>query len=274
MAKTTQFQHLVSQIHQLKGAQSFQTQINQFVQILSETHFADSVTPEEIELLKSEKIYFSEKGLQFSASASRLDSEIYFDFDNDVSYARSNPRGKNDLLLKAIGFKNQPLRVLDLTAGLLRDAIFMAQAGCQVTSLERDFLLYLCLSWGIMKSESPCVQSLNLLHRTAQEFLKKQSLLHYDVIYYDPMYPETKSSALPKKEIQFLRDHIGEDKDRDEMIQFILASNIRSRIVFKRHPGEKNKIKKEKPLAVTNQQIVLFEGKSVVFEVYISKPKI
>ncbi len=274
MGKTKLFQHFVSQLHQLKGAPSFQSEIDRFLEVLRETDLPESMTNEKMAQIidpvtQKEFLEFGEKGLQFSSQASELQKEIYFDFDEDPSYSRPNTRGKNDLLLKAIGFKNQPLRVLDLTAGLLRDSVFMAQSGCQVTSLERNFSLYLCLAWGIQRSESTVFQNINLLHRSAQEFLKTQNLIPYDVIYYDPMYPESKSAALPKKEIQFLRDLIGEDLDRDAVLQMILTSNVRSRVVMKRHPQDK--MKKEKQKDYPGQQVVLFEGKAVVFEVFLPK---
>lgn len=274
MEKKKIFQHFVSQLHQLKGASSFQSEIDRFVEALKETDLPETMSEQKIALMidpstKKEILEFGEKGLQFSAEASSLQHALLFDFDEDSSYSRPNNRGKNDLLLKAIGYKNQPLRVLDLTAGLLRDSVFMAQAGCQVTSLERNFLLYLCLAWGMSRAEARVMQNIHLLHRSAYEFLQSQNLIPYDVIYYDPMYPESKSTALPKKEIQFLRDYIGEDKDRDETLQLILKSNVRSRVVVKRHPQDK--MKKEKLKMTTNQQVVNFEGKAVVFEVFLPK---
>lgn len=263
------FQHFVSQLHQLPGAAQCQIRIEEFVSLLSETDLQESVTAAEVEALKSGKIFFKDQGLRFSEHASPLQAEIAFDFDEDPSYSRSNMRGKNDLLLKAIGFKNHPLRVLDLTAGLLRDSVFMSQAGCQVTSLERNFLLYLCLAWGLMLAQADFTRNLNLLYRSASDFLRTRNLLYYDVIYYDPMYPEMKSTALPKKEIQFLRELIGEDTDRDETLELILKSNIKSRVVVKKHPAEKKNLKKLKEFPPANQQLISFEGKAVLFEVYI-----
>ena len=275
MEKKKIFHHFISQLHQLKGASTFQSEIDRFIEVLRETDLPESMTEEQVQMIvdqttKNERLEFGVNGLQFSAAVTSLQHELFFDFDNDPSYARSNPRGKNDLLLKAIGYKNQPLRVLDLTAGLLRDSIFMAQAGCQVTSLERNFLLYLCLTWGLMKTNSSTVQNINLLHRSAEEFVKSQNLLPYEVIYYDPMYPESKSTALPKKEIQFLRDYIGEDRDRDDVLKLILASAVRSRVVVKRHPQDKAKKDKSNEKIFPGWQAICFEGKAVVFDVYIS----
>lgn len=67
----------------------------------------------------------------------------------------------------------------------------------------------------------------------ARDYLRSAPGANLDVIYLDPMYSERHKSALPKKDLQQLRDWVGDDEDAQEL--FLLAKQSRvKRIVVKR----------------------------------------
>ena len=116
---------------------------------------------------------------------------------------RLNVGAKDDPLKKAIGYKkNTPLKVLDLTGGLFRDAHHMATMGCEVTALEEVGELAEAFQ-ELLKTDP--VENLRIIHTSAEDYLSELSE-QYDVAYYDPMFPEKKKSALPGKEAQLLQE--------------------------------------------------------------------
>ncbi|NLF24366.1 MAG: class I SAM-dependent methyltransferase, partial [Deltaproteobacteria bacterium] len=54
-----------------------------------------------------------------------------------------------------------------------------------------------------------------------------------DVIYLDPMFPESKSSALNKQTMRFCRDVAGDDLDAGELLEAALETGCK-RVVVKR----------------------------------------
>ena len=165
-----------------------------------------------------------------------MDSQLKIDFDkNKIDYQRKGI-SKKDLLARAVGIKSTGLRVLDLTAGLAIDAVHLARLGCQVTSLERNPQVFLLLQEAWAKTERSEIKSIRFIHADAQKYLfecAEKVKDDFDVIYYDPMYPEKKKKSLPRKEMQVFRDWVGDDLDADEVIEVGLKSLIR-RFVIKR----------------------------------------
>jgi 16S rRNA (guanine1516-N2)-methyltransferase len=201
--------------------------------------------------------------------------EIVFEFENReqkvkvvVEFSsRHKIGGKDDLLAKAIALKSitkktgEPLRVLDLTAGLGRDAFHMAQLGCDVTALERNMTLATALQRAWKNSDRE--EKLNIVHADAVHYLSGLAVgREPDVIYYDPMFPEKKKSALAGKESQLLQLLAGETSNEAEESQvFELALvKARHRVVVKR------------PLSapfIGRKPEVIFKGKAVRFDVYV-----
>jgi 16S rRNA (guanine1516-N2)-methyltransferase len=145
---------------------------------------------------------------------------------------------QKELLAKAIGVKkNQPLIVIDATAGLGRDGFLLATLGCEVLLLERHSFIAERLQQALQQAlQSPSYQHLKikLLPIDARDYLQKLSKENYpDVIYLDPMFPERRKSALVKKEMQLLQALIGEDKDADELFTIALQ-RAKKRVVVKR----------------------------------------
>ncbi len=188
------------------------------------------------------------------------------DFDNNkIDYQRKNISKKN-ILAKAIGLKSTPTRVLDLTAGLGIDAIHLSMLGCEVVSLERNPDLFVLLDQAWKNSVRPEVKKIKFLQADARAFLTSHGSTlqeNFDVIYYDPMYPEKKKSALPRKEMKMFRELVGSDNDIDEVIELVLQMGFK-RFVIKRPNNAEILNLKQKP--------IVFSGTTVQYQVFLSPP--
>lgn len=184
---------------------------------------------------------------------------LKIDFDRDqLNYSRSH-RGKNELLAKAVGSTKGIHRVLDLSVGMAIDSIFLTQLGFEVTGVERSPLLYVLLREAFLKTQDPDLKKYELHFAEAADFLKQNlGQLNFDAIYFDPMYPHKKKSALPKQEMVLFRDLVGHDEDAAEVLKEALKWDCQ-RVVVKRPINATPLI----PGAIHN-----FEGKLVRYDVY------
>ncbi len=171
--------------------------------------------------------------------------------------------GQGQLIARAVGVKKLKLpTVLDLTAGLGQDAFVLAALGCHVTMLERcDFIAKL-LDDGLKRlSAHPDFASfpLKLIQADSREYLRQLDESP-DVIYLDPMYPDTGNTALNKKEMRVLRELVGDDVDAQEVFELALTK-AKKRVVVKR-PRKGQYLTARKP-------DIEFLGKSSRFDVYL-----
>lgn len=162
-----------------------------------------------------------------------FDSEkrrIRIDFDNDkLSYARKVIA--KDPFLRAIGQNRK--KVLDVSAGLAIDAIFLCQHGHNVTAVERNPLLYTLLSHAKEKSESLKKRNIEFKFGDAAEYVQTSVAKgEFDCVYFDPMFPDKAKSALPKQEMVLFRHLVGNDMDSEAVLEELLKSG--SRVVVKR----------------------------------------
>lgn len=161
------------------------------------------------------------------------DLEFFIDFfEQKLTYQKKIQAPRKDLLARAVGLKSEGLRVVDLTAGLAQDAFFMARLGCQVQALERHPLLYFLLQNAWDKLPEEMQKSIRFEFKDALDFFKGGAI-QADVIYYDPMYPDRKKSALPRKEMQVFRALVGADEDCVDVLELALQSSV-PRVVLKR----------------------------------------
>jgi 16S rRNA (guanine1516-N2)-methyltransferase len=199
--------------------------------------------------------------------------KLQLDFSSDRYHRKL--RGKNELLAKAVGIKTltSAPKVWDLTLGFAEDAWTLARLGCQVQGFERQPELAKLVAASLEKyaagveSGSHWDASVKRLsvhaasaHQVLQNFLDGTS--HYpapDVLYYDPMFAgTTKSSALPRLEMQLLRFWLGEDHDQAEVLH--LARQI---------PGRRVVVKRAiKAPLLAEDCTHSFEGEKVRYDMY------
>ena len=195
---------------------------------------------------------------------------ILIDFIQDKRhYQRKALRGKNELMAKALGLKLGFNRVLDLTAGLAQDSVFMRCLGFEVEACERNPWIYLMLAMAHQKAlESrehlELFKNIRFYFYDGKEILEKFSgNKDKTAVYIDPMYPEKKKDALPRKEMQIFRDLVGEDEDSEILVDLALKQGYQ-RVVVKRPL-------KAPPLRLGPQHS--FKGKAVRFDLYLGKAK-
>lgn len=175
--------------------------------------------------------------LELQPTGMKASGSIYVDFLKGASeHRRLFGGGRGQLIARAIGLKSciNPT-ILDLTAGLGRDAFVLANLGCNVTMLERHPIISALLKDGLKRARTVewfQALKLKLIEIDAQCYLStlEQS---FDSIYLDPMYPIGKKSALAKKEMRLLRDVVGADEDAVQLLNLALKK-AKHRVVVKR----------------------------------------
>lgn len=189
-------------------------------------------------------LHLGAAGLELRDPGPGAPGPIFVDFcAGRAAHRRQHGGGKNQPLARAAGLgKLAAPAVLDVTAGLGRDAFVLASLGCRVTLIERAAPFAALLEDGIeralLNSEvRPIAERMRLIHADSRDYLRKLPPSDRpDVIYLDPMYPHRDKSALVKKEMRYARALVGDDADADELLSAALAA-ARYRVAVKRPKG-------------------------------------
>lgn len=197
---------------------------------------------EKIDLADECPVIFDRNGNKFSIDFNR----------NKQNYSKKKTSIKNELISKAMGAGRYGLNVLDLSAGLGIDAVFLAQLGYSVTALERNPLIYLALNEAIKHKPE---LSLEFKFGDALEYIKNSDI-GAEVIYFDPMFPEKTKSALPRQEMVFFRGLVGHDEDAEEVLEAALQIRGVRRVVVKR-PIKAPPLKK--PVSEISGKLIRFD---------------
>ncbi|MBU0730155.1 MAG: class I SAM-dependent methyltransferase [Proteobacteria bacterium] len=166
---------------------------------------------------------------------------IFVDFsDASLLYRLKHGGGIKQTLAKACGLK-PGLRpeILDVTAGLGKDAFVLASLGCTVTLMERSPIIAALLEDGLNRAmndsrTAAAASRMILVTGNSIELMKKFSDGNCpQTIYLDPMFPYRTKSALVKKEMRILREIAGYDSDAPELLETAIKT-ARQRVVIKR----------------------------------------
>lgn len=174
--------------------------------------------------------------------------------ENRQNYLKKKSNLKSELLSRALGAGKYGLNVLDISAGLAIDAVFLAQLGYQVTAVERNPLIYLALEEALAHKPE---LSLQFKFGEALKYLKAAGP-GPAVIYFDPMFPEKTKSALPRQEMVFFRNLVGRDEDALEILECALKKPGVKRVAVKRPV--------KAPALLKTATVI--EGKLVRFDLY------
>lgn len=197
--------------------------------------------------------------------------ELALDFFEDSRYQRRGHRGKSELIAKALGSQRGVKQVFDATLGLAEDAIFLSQLGFDVTGCERSSWIYLLLKDAqrrarLQKSDF----ALQVLFGSAQSYFVEMQAVDFAkrpaMIFVDPMFPEKRKTALPRKEMQIFRDVVGEDEDASTLLEGALKT-AREGVVAKRPL----KAPALQPVSGKAHVTHSFEGKTVRYDLYSVK---
>ncbi len=209
-------------------------------EILADTLDLQLLTPavlqEDIPLL-----VYTEKGLHFQLGKNQ--GILYIDFLSGAqNYRRLHGGGIKQSLARAVGIKpGKRPTVLDVTAGLGKDAFLLATLGCKVRMVERSPILNALLKDALERAASDPLTGeiienrLTLLEGDSRTIFAE---LHekMDTIYMDPMYPHRNKSALNRLEMRIIRSLVGDDRDAVELLHIALQQ-AKKRVVVKRPKG-------------------------------------
>ncbi|MCW8906560.1 MAG: class I SAM-dependent methyltransferase [Sedimenticola sp.] len=150
--------------------------------------------------------------------------------------------GRGQPLARAVGMKQgRTPSVLDMTAGLGRDAFVLASLGCEVEMIERSPLIHALLRDGLRRAllepeTVPIAGRMRLHHLDSLGLLEIGALPRSQVVYLDPMYPHRRKSALVKKEMRLFQQLVGEDGDSAGLLA-VARKLAGQRVVVKRPAG-------------------------------------
>ena len=223
-------------------------------------------------LERPDESFYLEQTEQGLALRHQIDKTIclHLDFTSGALAWRLKTAGRKQPLAKAVGFHlKSDLKILDVTAGLGRDVLFLAHLGADVTLLERHPLISSLLADAIYRLglQSQYTELSKRLHHDCvdscvfmQECLDKEHCF-FDVIYLDPMFPPRRKSALVKKDLQYLHALLGQTIEQADLL--LLALQLaRQRVVVKR-PAWAAPLSDKKPS-------YCIESKLLRYDVYIT----
>ena len=149
-------------------------------------------------------------------------------------------------------------KILDLTGGLLGDTLLFLSFGCEVITLERHPVIAFLIQSALKNAHHPAVNCLTFVPMDAETYLAQKNIP--EVVFFDPMFEDANSKALPKKEMRIFRTFVGPDQDALKVFHRARELNPK-RLVVKRprlsvELGEVPQIK--------------FEGKATRYDVYFS----
>ncbi len=192
-----------------------------------------------------------------------------------MAHRRKFGGGKGQDIAKAVGLnKGVKPRVLDLTAGMGRDAFVLASLGCSVVMVERSPLVSLLLKDGLNRAKkhvemtagndllTEVLARIRLVVGESCDLGGKLNDIESDVVYLDPMFPDRAKSAKVKKDMAIFHELVGKDEDADRLLEVALSKALH-RVVVKR-PRIAPYLDARKP----SYQVL---GKSSRFDIYTIK---
>lgn len=218
---------------------------------LESTAFSLVVEPERKLCDLCDYLYFRDGILSFHSNEL---GDMSFDFEELMNYhQRQKYALSKEPLAKALAIKGSGEKRLiwDTTCGTGKDSLLISHFGARLFSFERNPAVFLLLKDALRRF--PVDFHLAFGDARTLELNERP-----EVIYYDPMYPAKKKSALARKEMRIFKEVVGDDPDSKEFLEWALKTAT-ERVVVKR-PLEADPIK-EKPTAS-------YTGKSTRYDMY------
>ena len=196
-------------------------------------------------------LYFRDEVLYFHSQEL---GEMSFNFEEILRYhQKQNYALSKEPLAKALAIKGSAKRsIWDTTCGTGKDSLLIYHFGANLKSFERNPAVYLLLKDALRRYPV----NFDLIFGDAR--LQKAIEARPEVIYYDPMYPTKKKSALARKEMRIFKEVVGSDSDSAEFLEWAMTIAT-ERVVVKR-PLEALPIKANPTASYT--------GKSTRYDMY------
>ena len=210
------------------------------------------------------------RGLSLVPTDPKHGGGIRIDFvAGPTAYRRLAVGSTRQPLAKAVGLRQGRPFAIDATAGLGRDAFQLASLGCRVHAVERSPILAAMLNDALDRASraidpklTAIVERITVIQGDSKAVLASLPAKDRpEVVYLDPMYTPTASSALAKKEMRILRMLVGGDEDSAELLRIARATATK-RVVVKRHL-------RAPPLA--EDVSMSYPGRTVRYDVYANR---
>ncbi len=213
------------------------------------------------------KILVSEVATGIAFVDKKRGKPFYVDFLSAAWKARfADGLPKNHIFRRAIGFKGDPLRFIDATAGFGQDSMLALSLGCEVIAVERSNVVITLLRNGVVRAMRedeamrPKFENLSVVEAESMVFLGQVDA--GDVVYLDPMFDKPKKTAKSPKEMQLLQDLLGPPVtvEEEEKLFHKAFEHAIQRVVVKRPLKAK---------ALVRAPTHSYKGQSVRYDVYV-----
>ena len=213
--------------------------------------------------LDHDSLVLQEDNLYFNFKKERALTPLKIDIQKGaLGWRLARPQHETHLK-KAIGKTDRPLRILDATAGLLGDSMIMLALGHSVTAYEQSKILYTMLSNELNQLPETDSNLLNFKLINSNVCETNFNEKSFDIIYFDPMYPEDKASSARRsdlKKINSILEIEGLASDPESTFNY-LRSIPSTKLIVKRP------LKVDAFEGSINYKIT---GKSVRFDIYLN----
>ena len=180
--------------------------------------------------------------------------------DGKQGYRLSPERVRHERLIKALGKpRDDRHQILDATAGLGRDAALMAQAGFDVTLVERSPHIHAMLEDGLRRAPPALSAKMTLL--PCQDSVQVLADV-WHAVYLDPMFPAREKSAAVKKDLRWLQVLCAYPQPAEEEALLAWAMSLQPHRVVVKRPGKAPDLAGKTPGFSQ-------KGKAVRFDVYL-----
>ncbi len=173
-----------------------------------------------------------------------------------LDYRAIESRSAQSLLLARACIASGRPSIVDLMAGWGIDGLSLALRGCTVTLVERATVVWAMLDEFVARLELPA----SVVFASAEDWCREHRKT-VGMAYLDPMFPARRKTALPGKEMQYLRD-LAWSSGAPLASQISLARSAASeRVVVKRRIGDP-------ALPAPNWQL---RGRRIRFDIYVAE---
>ncbi len=210
-----------------------------------------------------------------SPQAMKKNQGLYVDYINSLIAGKTAYKFNYlDALPKAMGLaklKDQKVRIIDGTAGFTLDAYALLQLcnNLEFTLVEQSKILFYLVNDGISRLRNgnglhlERAQRMQIINDNFISYCKSHSKSHsksadYQIIYLDPMFEKTKSSAAPKQNMQLLQDLCKNPNDVNELLSVALdyqKATGGGKVVLKRSGKQPKLLEKNINFSVESKQI-------------------
>ena len=208
--------------------------------------------------MKEEDFFYINNILHYKIS----DKEsLSFDFLKGRLFNRLKRIEHESLIKKAIGKNKAQLKIFDATAGSLIDTIIFLKLGHEVVACEQSKILFKLLDDAILraKKEYNFFKNLTFINSDSAKII--HSYLDSDILYFDPMFDETKRGLKRSGILNKIDSVLKEEKLIDTSIKVFesLLKKEYKKIILKRPI---------KSLPLNSKLNYQVKGKTIRYDVY------